>query len=438
MANLYRFSRSGRVITRRSLLQGAAGAAAGAAIIGAPSATFAAVRQGSGVSGKVTQWCYPLATGEDPQKINEDMWAGLAESFKAENPDVEVAVEVLPWADRNTKLTTALAAGAGPDVAYLNADFVPQHAGDGNLEPVDDVIADEADDFIENARTNLTFDGQLYSVPMLMTVNTLLYNTKVFEAAGLTEYPATWEEMLAAGPAIKESGNFLTSYAGSLESSANLTWFPFVWQSGGEIISEDGTSAAFNTPEGLEALNFVVELFNQGFTDLDEGVTNPPFDSSLTAQGKVGVILCGGGNTAKQLIGTWGEDVLKVGPVLKNTVQTTYGTTAGFSVFKGSENVEGAKAWVKYITSGDAMKTILVSGGYTAPRASFAGLYADDPIITEIETYAEFMHGDIKHRDARAIISAVAPYIQAAFLGDQSSEDALAAAESDVNRLLGR
>ena len=28
------------------------------------------------------------------------------------NPDVEIAVEVLPWADRNTKLVTARAAGA--------------------------------------------------------------------------------------------------------------------------------------------------------------------------------------------------------------------------------------------------------------------------------------------------------------------------------------
>ena len=155
MAQLLRFTRGGRVITRRSLVQATAGAAAGAAIIGAPSRTFAAFAQGESLSGKVTQWCYPLAAGGD-QAANEELWAGLVTGFNAENPDVEVAVEVLPWADRNTKLTTALAAGAGPDVGYLNADFVPQHAGDGNLEPVDDVIADDVDDFSENSRTNLT------------------------------------------------------------------------------------------------------------------------------------------------------------------------------------------------------------------------------------------------------------------------------------------
>jgi len=135
------------------------------------------------VSGKVHQWCYPLAAG-GAQAANEELWGGLTEAFQALNPDVEVTVEVLPWADRNTKLTTALAAGAGPDIGYLNADFVPQHAGDGNLVPLDDVIADDIDDFTENSRNNLTFDGQLYSVPILGSVTTLLYNTKVFEAPG--------------------------------------------------------------------------------------------------------------------------------------------------------------------------------------------------------------------------------------------------------------
>lgn len=437
MAQLHRFSRGGRVITRRSLVQSAAGAAAGIAVLGAPSHTFAAVMQGSGVSGSVLQWCYPLAAGGD-QAANEELWAGLAEQFRADNPDVEVTVEVLPWADRNTKLTTALAADAGPDVGYLNADFVPQHAGDGNLEPVDDVIADDADDFSENSRNNLTFDGQLYSVPILGSVTTLLYNTSLLDAAGVTEYPTTWDELLAAGPAIKESGNFLTSYRGSLESSLNLTYFPLLWQAGGEVINEDGTAAAFNSPEGLDALNFIVTLFNEGYTDLDEGVTNPPEGTGLLLEGKVAVMLNGANNDAITLGEAWGEGVLDIGEPLTHTVQTSYGTTAGFSVFKSAQNVDAAKAWVKFITSPEAMTTIVTSGGFLPPRASLSEIYADDPVLNQFAQYGPLMHGDVRHRDARAIISAMGPYVQAAFLGEQSPEDALADAESDVNRLLSR
>jgi multiple sugar transport system substrate-binding protein len=425
-----------RALSRRTLLGTAAGAAAGAAILGTSGQAFAA-SQAESLSGKVRQWCYPLAAGGD-QAANEQLWAEVVQGFNEQYPDVEVTVEVLPWADRNTKLTTALAAGAGPDVAYLNADFVPQHAGDGNLEPVDDVIADEIDDFLENSRNNLSLDGTLYAVPMLGSVTTMLYNTAVFEQAGVTEYPTTWEELLAIGPQIKESGNFLTSYAGSLESTLNLSYFPLLWQAGGEVVSEDGTKAAFNSPEGLEALNFVVKLFEEGYTDLDEGTTNPPPDAGLVLEGRVAVLLNGAQNDAVRLNEAWGEGVLKVGAPLKNKVQTSYGTTAGWGIFKGSENVDAAKAWVKYVTSPEPMAKVLTSGGFMAPRASLSGLYDDDPIVSQFAEYLPLMHGDVRHRDARAIISAVGPYIQAAFLGDQSAEDALAEAESDVNRLLER
>lgn len=436
MTNNFRnkLGNSASAVTRRKILQIGAGATAAAAFGLSPAITGA---QSGDLSGSVTQWCYPLAGGGD-QAINEEMWAGLIDGFKALNPGVDVKVEVLPWADRNTKLTTALAAGAGPDVGYLNADFVPQHAGDGNLEAVDDVIADEVDDFLENARTNLSVDGTLYAVPTLSSVTTLLFNTKVFEAAGLTTYPTTWEELLAAGPAIKASGNFLTSYAGSLESSLNLSYFPLLWQAGGEVLNAENTAAAFNSAEGVEALNFVVTLFNEGYVDLDEGTTNPPAGAGLIDQGKVGVILCGAQSDAIRLNETWGEGVLQVAAPLKNKQQVSYGTTAGWGIFKGSENVDAAKAWVKYITSPEPMTTIDKSGGYISPRSSLADIYADDPLVSQFTPFVPLMHGDVRHPQARAIISAVGPYIQAAFLGDQSPEEALAAAEEDVNRLLER
>ncbi len=437
MTHIHRFTRGGRVITRRSLLAGSAGAA-GLVAIGAPSRGFAAVMQGSGVSGKVLQWCYPLVGGGD-QAANEDLWAGLVEQFQSSNPDVEVTVEVLPWADRNTKLVTALSAGAGPDVAYLNADFVPQHAGDGNLTPVDDVISADADDFLENSRNNLTVDGSLYAVPALSTVTTAVLNTAVLDEAGVTDYPTTWDELLAIGPAVKETGKFLTSYSGSLESSLNLSYFPLLWQAGGEVLTEDGTAAAFNSAEGLDALNFIVTLFNEEFVDLDEGVTNPPAGTGVVMEGRAAVVMVGEAGGATQWQDTWGSpDYVQVAAPLTRQVSTSYGTTAGWSVFKDAQNVDAAKAWVQFITSPEPMATILTGGGYMSPRSSQADLYADNPLVSAFASYLPQMHGDVRHRDARAIISAVAPYIQAAFLGEQSPEEALAAAEEEVNRLVSR
>jgi ABC-type glycerol-3-phosphate transport system substrate-binding protein len=65
-------------------------------------------------------------------------------------------------------------------------------------------------------------------------------------------------------------------------------------------------------------------------------------------------------------------------------------------------------------------------------------MYKDDPILGEFEKYVDLMHGGIRHKQARPVISAITPYIQAGFLGDQSPEDALNEAADDVNRLLER
>lgn len=426
-------------LSRRRFTGLATGAVAGLALsvplVGAPSRTFAAVAAQSSLSGSITQWCYPLAsTGE--QSDDENLWKGLADQFTQANPGVEVKVEVLPWKDRNDKLTTALAAGAGPDVGYLNADFVPQHAGDGSLIPLDDVVGGDAD-FIESAKTNLTFDGALYAAPILGTVTTAVFNTKIFEAVGITEYPTIWDEMLAIGPQIRDAGYFLTTYSGALEGTLNLSYFPLLWQVGGEVVSEDGTKAAFNSPEGIEALKFVVNLFTEKYTDLDEGVTIPT-DGGVAQQGKVAILMTGDASSVKRFAPTWGDGTAKIAAPLKQKVSTSYGTTAGFAVFKDTKSPDAAKAWVKFITEAPQMETILKIGGFMPTRTSLDKMYADDPVVSEFQQYMPLMHGDVKNKASRQIISTVAPYIQAAFLGKQSPEDALKAAEDDVNRLLER
>jgi multiple sugar transport system substrate-binding protein len=401
-------------MSRRRFAQASVGAVAGAmaapALVGARSSRYhPAMLQTNPVSGKVLMWVYPLA-GAD-QAVNEQLWAEIASGFTAENPDAEVTVEVLPWAQRNEKLTTALAAGAGPDVGYLNDDFIPQHGGDGNLQPLDDVIGDDKADFTEHAINAMSVDGTLYAMPILGSVTTLIYNTKLFEQVGVTEYPATWEELLALGPTFRDAGIFLTSYAGSLEQTLNLSYFPLLWQAGGEVLNEDMTAAAFNGAEGLEALSFIKTLYDEQFIDQGEAVTPPPPGGGLVLEGKVAVLLNGDNATARQLAEKLGEESVRIGEPLKNKVQ---------------------------ITSAEPMTQVLTSGGYMSPRASLEGLYKDDPILGEFEKYVSLMHGGIRHKQARPIISAVTPYIQAAFLGDQSPEDALATAADEVNRLLER
>jgi multiple sugar transport system substrate-binding protein len=422
-------------VSRRSVLRGALAGAITVPLIGRGAFAAPAIQTGK-VAGNVTMWVYPLA-GADLNE-NKKKWDAVVSDFQGKNPDVKVKVEVLPWTNRNEKLTTAIAAGAGPDVCYLNDDFIPQHAGDGNLVDLDDLLAADKSDFLENAVANMSYDGKVYGAPILMTITTMAYNTKLFEKAGVKDYPATWDEMLAAGPAFRDAGLYLTSYVGALTQTLNLNYYPLLWQAGGKVLSDDGTKAAFNSPEGLDALNFVVKLFDEKFVDKSEGVTAPEPDRGSLITGKAAVSMTTDSATVQQLEKTLGEGAFKVAGPLKNKVQTSYGTTAGFSVFKHAKDQDAAKAWVQYLTSPETMKTILGFGGYFSPRPSLGSLYANDPILGAFEQYLPMMHSGVKSKSARQIISSLAPHLQSAFLGKSSAEDALKAGEKDVNQILER
>ena len=437
------FSTGKSRISRRRFAQVSAGVAGAA--IAAPAAVGArsrryhpAMLQTDPVAGKVLMWAYPLVGGGD-QAANEELWASVASSFNAEFPDVEVQVEVQPWTQRNEKLTTALAANAGPDVGYLNDDFIPQHGGDGNLQPLDDVLGVDAADFTESSLASMSVDGTLYALPILGSVTTMVYNLNIFNELGISEFPGTWDELLELGPTIRDAGYKLTSYAGSLESSLNHSYFPHLWQADGDVLNEDMTASAFNSEAGIEALEFVKTLYQEEFIDQGEAVTPPPPGGGLVMEGQVAVNMYADNNGTRQYVEAWGgEDTVRIGPPLEHKVQTSYGTSAGFGVFKNAQDPDAAKAWVKYITGPEAMPEIIGPGGYMSPRASLVGLHEGDPILGEFEKYVDQMHGGVRHRLARQIISTMAPYLQAAFIGDQSVEDALATAADDVDRLLER
>lgn len=428
-----------RSFNRRQVVATAAGAAAFGvpAIAGARtrrSASFAL--QGDAVSGKVLMWVYPFIGGGE--EANDAVWQEVVTAFNEQYPDVEVSVEIQPWANRNEQLTTALAAGAGPDVAYLNDDFIPQHGGDGNLQDLGDTVGDDTDDFTENSLTAMSFDGTLYALPILGSANAMLYNQKIFEEVGVTEYPKTWDEMLELGPTLKEAGYYLTAYDGQLEQTLNLSYFPLLWQAGGEVLNEDGSAPAFNSDAGVAALEFIKKLYDEEFINQEESVTPLAPGTGSTVEGKVAVVLNGDSGYYNSLKGALGDDVLVIGEPMKNVEQVSYGTSAGFGVFKDAQDADAAKAWVKFITGPEMMEKLLRASGYLAPRTSLVGMWSDDPVLGEFEKYIEMMHGGVRHRNSRQINSAISPYIQAAMLGEQTPKEALTAAEDDVARIIER
>lgn len=407
--------------SRRGILKAGLGVGAGA--VGIASLTAPRARAQETVAGDLTMWVYPLLEGVEGG--DEGMWAGIVERFVAANPEVSVTVQVQPWSRRVEQLTTAMAAGVGPDVWYINIEDIPNHARSGRLVSFEEILpAETKEDYLPAASAAMSYDGTLWAAPILMGATTTFYNTNVFEAAGVSEYPTTWDEMRELGPIFKEQGFYLTQYDAG---NAQAFFYPLLWQAGGRPYNDDG-AIAFNSPEGVEALSFVVELFEQEWAPANAATAeNIPITETPLGLGEVAVGLPGSESPDLRMLSeVWGEGALRIGEPLMYKEQAAFGTVAGYTISEQSENKEAAAAWVRFITDPETMTEICGQSGFFVPRASIGKIHGDDPILSEVEDQLAFVRATPAVLGGRQVLTdALTPEIQAAVLGQKTPQQAL-------------
>jgi raffinose/stachyose/melibiose transport system substrate-binding protein len=155
--------------------------------------------------------------GGDTQKAYEK----VIDAFEAENPGITVNAEFVNTNDYDNVLKTRLSGGAGPDVYgfdpknltdFVRDGFAADLSGAGFFSRLDDAAAQEA-------RRGADGDAA-YSVPISQSGNGIIYNTALFEKAGIAEVPRTYTELEAATEKLSAAG--ITPIAMSAQDS----WWP--------------------------------------------------------------------------------------------------------------------------------------------------------------------------------------------------------------------
>lgn len=138
---------------------------------------------------------------------------------------------------------------------------------DGSFDPDIAISEEDRADFLDNALAR--YQGHDYMLPFSLDLRLFYYRTDLLEAAGFTEPPATWAELVEYAQALTKDldgdGSIDQWGFASLGLPGQVfntyTFFDFLFQNGGQIMDEDGLPA-FNSPEGVEALQFMVDLRN--------------------------------------------------------------------------------------------------------------------------------------------------------------------------------
>ncbi|MEO1093619.1 MAG: sugar ABC transporter substrate-binding protein [Cyanobacteria bacterium J06638_28] len=191
-----------------------------------------------------------------------DYFNTLIADFEAANPDITVRWVDVPWADMQSKILTAVSAGTAPDVVNLNPDFASQLAGKKAWLPLDEsVSADEKGIYLEKIWGASTLEDTSFGLPWYLTTRIALYNTDIFNAAGVTSPPQTYAELATVAQQIKARTGKYAFFISFVPEDAADVLQSFV-QMGVNLVNEDG-SAAFDTPEGRAVFQYWTDLFQQ-------------------------------------------------------------------------------------------------------------------------------------------------------------------------------
>ncbi|MEE4494154.1 ABC transporter substrate-binding protein [Streptomyces sp. BE230] len=415
-----------RLLTRRSRVRALA-----APVVATALAAGVLAGCSSGDDGNtVTMWTYPVIFDEAKNKA---YWDGLVKAFEKEHSGVTVKVETFPWANRDTALATAIASGKGPDAVYLIPDQLPKYAK--NIVPADDYMpADAKSDYTDFALKSVTVDGKALATPVLTSANPLICDKRVFAAIGEKSYPASWADLEALAPKLKKKGYYATSYSGDTQQTLNMTFYPLLWQAGGDVFSEDGKNVTFNDAAGVKALTYLKKLVDGGYTDKDLVTTTPKLEQTPTAKGKVA---CTWQNTPADVEPFWGKENIVVQPPLKETASVGYGTVGALSMLKGADK-KNTGDWLNFVAESKNTAGLQKAAGFFPARKSGGDLYPDDALQTAVGATLPSMDVGPLQDKAREVQGMLAPEIQAALLGKKSPQEALDAAQKAAQAMLGR
>ena len=127
--------------------------------------------------------------------------------FNEEYPNVTINYESVPFGEAQNKFKTAAEAGSGaPDIMRAEVAWVPEFAAAGHLYALDGTALLEDNNFLETPLSSNVYDGKTYGVPQVTDTLGLMYNKELFEKAGITEAPTTWEEVDEAAQAAQGEG----------------------------------------------------------------------------------------------------------------------------------------------------------------------------------------------------------------------------------------
>ncbi|GAA3129583.1 arylsulfatase A-like enzyme/ABC-type glycerol-3-phosphate transport system substrate-binding protein [Kribbella aluminosa] len=384
-------------------------------------------------NGKVVLWMYPVI--KDPA-ASKKFWQDATQSFEKAHPGTHLEIQLQTFDKRDAQISAALAAGSGPDIVLITPDQAATYLKVGGLLPVDDAVSASRGRFYPGSLRAATFGGKTYGVPIFQNIFTTAYNTKVFTDAGVA-LPRTWSDIKAAAPVLARRGVAVMDYAGNPEQTLNMSFYPLVWQAGGRIFSQDGKDVAFDSPQGVAALQFLVDLKKAGGLPADAATEGVAIEGSPMAAGKVGLRQLTSLPELGQLRAALGKQTVVLGRPIAGKAPVTYGGPGllALTSINKSKNRAAAYQVLEYLSSPTFQKSLIGAAG-NFPTRRDVQLDKSTPDLTAMRAALANANPGEPSPASRQVMTILAPHVQAALRGDVTPEEALKQAATEARTAL--
>jgi len=192
----------------------------------------------------------------------------LVNRFNAENPDVRIDVNVVAWPGY-PQLTAQVAARDPPDLVTMHEGVISDYQSEGLLEPVDPYLRAAGispDAFTEAARRGVTIGPHIYGLPIdthggLFHVNTALFSKAGLMSGGKPVLPNSADELIRQARQFEQRTGkpyFIQSLVGDPAGAARNLYTYMMAQ--GAVLFPDPKHIRLNTPVGVRVATFFRQI----------------------------------------------------------------------------------------------------------------------------------------------------------------------------------
>lgn len=310
----------------------------------------------------------------------------LIADFEAENPDVDVQVNMFDHEGYKTAIRNFLTADS-PDLAnwYAGNRMAP-FVNAGQFMDVSDVWeANDLGDALGSAKASMTIDGKQWGVPYTYYQWGIYYNKDVYKAAGV-DVPKNWDEFVANCAKFKEAGvDCLTTGTSALWPAAGIFDYINMRTNGYEFHMELTAGKIAWTDERVKnAFKEWAKLVEPGYITANAAAIDWQDAAALMVQGKAANYVMGNFAVATFKEGGMTNDNLgfMVFPEITPGIpRAEEAPTDTIHIPAGAKNVEDAKKFLAFVARADVQTKMNTTLGQL-PTNKNSTVDAADPYLS--------------------------------------------------------